>query len=74
MISFGNDELAGQPLVKEGALMQCRCGRKHRLRYGTDECGRPSATVGFINCGKHSYLASVGGRSVVDILQKRNSK
>jgi len=60
--AIGNNELEGKLLVGDTALCP-HCKKKRKVKYGTDaETGEVSKTLGFVNCGKESYLVSVGGK------------
>ena len=66
-IGFGNDQLAGQPAVKEGDQITCsKCKLAHPLQHGTSD-GKKSTLLGFIICGKDAYLVSVAGKLVTGV-------
>ena len=62
MFAIGNDELDSLPSA--GKTAKCPvCGEMHKIKYGEviseDGTKKPFNTLGFINCGKKSYLVSV---------------
>ena len=59
--AVGNEEIKNNPTVKEGDMIFCKiCGGKHPLKYGTNlKTKKKTNMLGFINCGKKSYLVSV---------------
>jgi hypothetical protein len=65
MFAIGNDELKNLP--EAGKTVKCKkCGKNHKIRYGNkvekDGTKTPSKLLGFIKCGKDTYLASVNGK------------
>ena len=65
MFAIGNNEL--KELKPVGLFVKCKqCGKKHNVRYGKivlpDGIKVPTKMLGFINCGKESYLVSVNGK------------
>lgn len=60
-VAIGNNELGRH--VTKGDLIKCRCGKKHKLQYGTVN-GKESNTLGFISCGKDSYLVSINDQVI----------
>jgi len=72
--AIGNDELSEKP--KAGKTITCRvCGKKHKIEFGKSKkilldgiWSKPRIykEMGFYNCGKKTYLASVGGKLIYD--------
>lgn len=62
-IAVGNNELDEMEPIGETALCP-NCKKKHKVEYGTDEDGNESKVLGFVNCGKKSYLVSVDGKKL----------
>jgi len=62
MIAIGNDELKDLP--NAGKTAKCpSCGKKHKIKYGTDkETGMKSDMIGFVDCGKESFLVAVDNK------------
>jgi hypothetical protein len=63
-IAIGNDELRGQANAVEGELTTCpRCSGKHPVEFATDaKTGEKTNMLGFVSCGKDSFLVAVGGK------------
>ena len=62
MFAIGNDKLESLPSV--GKTAKCPvCGEMHEIKYGEvileDGTRKPSNMLGFINCGKKTYLVSI---------------
>lgn len=58
MLVIGNEELEQRPKVKVGQLIDCACGKRHRLT-GDDNGG---TFLLFYRCKEASYLAAIKGR------------
>ena len=63
-LAVGNEEIENNPTVKKGDMIDCKkCGGKHPLKYGKDaKTGKENSLLGFINCGKKSYLVSIDNK------------
>ena len=61
-VAVGNDEL-GEMI---GKTCKCpKCGKKHLVKYGTDKAtGKTTKMLGYVNCGKESYLVAINGREL----------
>jgi hypothetical protein len=66
-VAFGNEELDENERI--GKTVKCpKCGKRHTVKYG--EAVEPDGTrtlcnlLGFVNCGKSTYLVSVRGRKI----------
>ena len=62
MFAIGNDELDSLPSA--GKTAKCPvCGEMHEIKHAEivleDGTKKPSNMLGFINCGKKTYLVSV---------------
>lgn len=66
MFAIGNDEL--DKLPKLGKTIRCKCGKRHRVRYGeevlADGTRKPSKMLAFYKCKGISYLAGINGREI----------
>ena len=63
-VAFGNDELKNKSLAEDTAICP-KCKKKHKIEYGTDEkTGEVTTMVGFITCGKISYVVSLAGKLI----------
>lgn len=64
--AIGNEELAKKKSI--GKIVTCRCGKRHKVRFGEtvhkDGTKTPDKMLGFIRCGKKSYLASIDGKKL----------
>jgi hypothetical protein len=70
--AIGNDELAKKK--KAGKTAKCpKCGKQHVIKYGTSRIMLPSGkmskskkskSLGFISCGKKSFLATIDGKEI----------
>lgn len=69
MFIIGNDEI--EKLPKIGKFVMCkRCGKKHKVNYGKSRKylgdGKygpwQKSHLGFVDCGKHSYLVTISGK------------
>jgi hypothetical protein len=65
--AIGNNELATKKPI--GKTVKCpHCGKRHTVNYGEkvnpDGTKTPSKTLGFVNCGKRSYLVSIAGKKL----------
>ena len=65
MIAIGNDEIESLPSV--GKTAKCpKCGKMHEIKHGEevlkDGTKVLSDMLGFVNCGKKSYLVSIEGK------------
>lgn len=65
--AIGNNELAEKQKI--GKTVKCKvCGKRHKVCYGEtinqDGTKTPSKLLGFITCGKSSYLVSVAGKKL----------
>ena len=62
MLVIGNEELDSLPSAGKAAKCPA-CGKEHEIKYGKvileDGTKKPSDMLGFINCGKKTYLVSV---------------
>ena len=71
--AIGNNELANKPMIGKTILHKL-CGKKHIVKYGTSReynretkkysPPRKSKDLGFVNCGKKTYLVSVAGKEI----------
>lgn len=64
MFAIGNNEL--DQLEPIGKKTKCpQCGKQHEVKYGEkvnpDGTKEPSKLLGYVNCGKKSYLVAVKG-------------
>ena len=62
MIAIGNEELKDLP--NAGKTAKCpNCGKKHKIKYGIDKAtGLESNMLGFVDCGKESFLVAVDNK------------
>jgi hypothetical protein len=65
--AIGNNELAVKKPI--GKMVKCpHCGKLHKVKYGEtvnkDGTRTPSKTLGFVDCGKSSYLVAVAGKKL----------
>lgn len=61
-VAFGNNEISTMPPV--GETISCkRCKKKHKITYGTTD-GKENRMLGFVKCGKATYLATIEGREI----------
>jgi len=59
-VSYSNSELAEK--LDAGNFAKCpKCKKRHKIKFGTIE-GKESKMLGFIDCGKGSYLATLNGK------------
>ena len=59
-VAYSNNELAEKPHA--GDFTKCpRCKKQHKIKFGMSE-GRENKLLGFISCGKHSYLVTLKGK------------
>jgi ssDNA-binding Zn-finger/Zn-ribbon topoisomerase 1 len=64
MYAIGNDELEEKEKAGKTALCP-KCKKRHKIRHGTDtKTGKTSNLLGFVNCGKESYLVAVAGKLI----------
>jgi hypothetical protein len=62
MFAIGNDELKEKKPI--GKTTKCpHCGKIRKVRYGTVK-GKECRMLGFVNCGKESYLVAVTGKKL----------
>ena len=65
--AIGNNELRNKPVIGKFAICP-NCGKKHKVKYGKtqleDGTWVESKLLGFVNCGKNSYLVSVEGKKI----------
>jgi hypothetical protein len=64
-VGIGSDEL-GESI---GETVQCpHCRKPHKVKYGQkineDGSKTPSKMLGFVKCGKESYLVSINGKKI----------
>lgn len=64
MFAISNSELEEKSTV--GKTTKCpSCKKKHVVEYGTDtKTGAISKDLGFVRCGKKSYLVAVNGKAL----------
>jgi len=63
-IAIGNEELENQPKISKFAICP-KCKKKHKVKYGIDaKTKKKSKMLGFVNCGKESYLVAVNGKKL----------
>ena len=61
--AIGNEELTQKKLA--GTHATCpKCGKKHKIKYGTGKDGKESATLGFVDCKGKSYLVVINGKEL----------
>jgi hypothetical protein len=71
--AIGNNELKEKKLI--GKTVICKnCGKKHKVEYGTSKKYNPikkqwsepklDKTMGFVQCGKKSFLVSIAGKAL----------
>ena len=61
--AIGNRELTQKKLA--GTHATCpKCGKKHKIEYGTGKDGKESATLGFVDCKGKSYLVVINGKEL----------
>ena len=65
--AISNKELSEKKPI--GKTVKCpHCGKKYIVKYGEvvnkDGTKAPSKTLGFVNCGKNSYLVAVAGKEL----------
>jgi len=61
--AIGNRELAQKKPA--GTHATCpKCGKKHKIKYGTGKDGKESATLGFVDCKGKSYLVVINGKEL----------
>ena len=61
--AIGNEELAQKKLA--GTHATCpKCGKKHKIEYGTGKDGKESTTLGFVDCEGKSYLVVINGKEL----------
>ena len=59
-VAYGNDELVEKP--DAGDFADCpNCKKQHKIKFGTTD-GKENKFLGYISCGKKSYLASLAGK------------
>ena len=59
-VAYGNAELAKKPDASDFA--ECpKCKKEHKIKFGTTD-GKESKLLGFVSCGKHSYLVTLNGK------------
>jgi hypothetical protein len=61
-VAFGNDEIEKMPEAKNYIIHKL-CGKKHKIKYGTTD-GKENRMLGFINCGRKAYLATINGKEI----------
>ena len=61
--AIGNRELAQKKPAGTHATCPI-CGKTHKIKYGTGKDGKESATLGFVDCGKKSYLVVIEGKEL----------
>ena len=67
-VGFGNDSLDKQPKLSIGDKIICpRCKLIHQVKGARDSHGDETDLLLLYDCGGASYLAGVGGRSVVGV-------
>ena len=61
--AIGNRELAQKKPA--GTHATCpKCGKKHKIEYGTEKDGKESATLGFVDCKGKSYLVVINAKEL----------
>jgi len=61
--AIGNRELAQKKPA--GTHATCpKCGKKHKVEYGTGKDGKESTTLGFVDCKGKSYLVVINGKEL----------
>lgn len=75
-LAIGNNELIGQPNVKEGDWIECpHCGKSHQLQFGRDvKTGEKSQLIGFYECGDNLYVGAVNGKSLCGIVPRKRKR
>ena len=61
--AIGKKELTQKKLA--GTHATCpKCGKKHKVEYGTGKDGKESTTLGFVDCKGKSYLVVINGKEL----------
>jgi hypothetical protein len=71
--AIGNNELKEKKPI--GKTVVCKnCGKRHKVEYGTSKKydpitkqwskPKPSKEMGFVTCGKKSFLVSIAGKEL----------
>ena len=70
MLSIGNDEIDKAKSI--GDFILCHnCGKRHKIRYGTDKDGKESRLLSFYKCRGKLYLAGVEGKDTRKSYERR---
>ena len=72
MFAIGNNELEQSNNIK--VSIKCsRCNKKHKVTYGErimpDGSREISKILGFVKCGKATYIVSVDGKAFVKLVK-----
>ena len=66
-VAIGNEELEQSEYIGKTILCN-RCGKRHTVEYGErvlkDGTKVPSKMLGFVKCGKISYLVSLNEKDI----------
>ena len=63
-VAFGNNELINKQNAGKFAICP-NCHKKHKIKYGTNvETKEICKDLGFVKCGKESYLVSVKNKLI----------